>query len=419
MKIVFNLPDLLKALEVVSIVTPRAVTASGGAGYLFVVRGKECFLYSRDDLCVARAAFPVSESDQDGQFVYPAEYLDALKYLDDDTCTLECTSIEDRFVVRYETGSGVESERSSFDPQLLSTCDEDLEAAASVSYDFNASILREAINQAKPFLGKVGDSKIGEHFKGLQIMDAQRVDKDKGVDYSKGDGYLFASDGTRTFFFHCDDFKGKSLEIHGQHLGLFVSFLAKCGSKVTIRKGGHFTFAISENGHVFGWPRHAKLHDKFNYYSLKTDNKLVFRITKAKFSNSLQHARRELPAKQDKVKLNFDPETKQLQFGIAEGTSKAKGIPIPVTIKSDATVEELVAFSIGVNLNFLIELVAPIKNQELEFRCAIFPASEQRKREVGLFRTIDDFRLDSSGKMAPKEEGTVQCRVTRFMPSKD
>jgi len=419
MKIEFSLPDLLKALEVVSIVTPRPVTASGAAGYLFVVRGQECFLYSRDELCVARASFPLSESSEDGQFVYPAESIDALKYLDDDSCTIEASSVDERFTVRYQTASGVEAERSSFDPQLLSTFDEDLEAAAASSVEFRSGVLREAINLAKPFIGKVGDSKVGEHFKGLQIMDATRVDKDKGIDYSKGDGYLFVSDGTRTFFFQCDDFKGKSLEIHAQFLGLFVSFLSKCKEKVVIRKGSHLIFAMSESGQVLGWPLHTKLHDKFVYYTLKTDNKHVFQVNRARFVNSLQHARMELPAKQNKVKLNFSQERKSIWIGIAEGSSKAKGIPVEVKVISDADPSEVTDFSLGINLDFLIELVNSVKGHTVEFRCGIFPASETRKRDMGLFRTIDDFRLDPSGKVTPESEGSFQCKVTRFMPSKD
>ena len=126
LKINFNLQDLNEALEVVSIVAPRPVTQSGGAGYLFIIRGLECFLYSRSDQCVSRAKFPLIESSGDGNFAFPSEYLGALKFLlEEGTCIIEATSDEERYVVHYVTPRGAESEFGSFDPSLLANCDGD------------------------------------------------------------------------------------------------------------------------------------------------------------------------------------------------------------------------------------------------------------------------------------------------------
>ena len=415
MKITFNLSDFFQALETVAVVTPKPVSASGGAGYLFISSGTTCSLYSRDDLCVSSASFPILEGSEPGRFVYPAEYLGALKYLgNDDTCTIEAVEEDGKYKVRYTSSSGSESEHSSFDPELLSTCDEDLEAS-SVTHEFLAKLLREALSQSRPFLGKADDSKITENFKGAQVIDATRVDKDKNIDYSKGDGYLFVGDSFRTYHFQCESFKGKSLEIHGQHLGMLLTFLGKCGPKVSIRKGAHFTFAVNESGHVLGWPRHAKLHDKFNYYPLATD-KIILKVNKTRFLNSLNHARSELTKGEDKIKFHYDPELRQVWFTTFSGTSRAKSIPVSVEIKGE---EGVLGFAIGVNIDHLIELVSSVKGHDIEFRGAIFPPNATRKIEVGLFRTIDTFYLDPSGKVTPEPEGAEKCTVTRFMPSKN
>ena len=416
MKIRFNLQDLNDSLEVVSIVTPRGVTQSGGAGYLFIVKGLECSLYSRNDQCVSRAKFELIETAGDGSFVFPAEYIGALKYLiEEGTCTIEASSEEDRYIVHYYTPSGAESEFGAFDPSLLSNCDEDLESA-KVQYDFPAGILREAVNLARPFLAEQKDGSKAENLKGLEVIDKNRL--------ANGEGYLYAADGNRAFYFYTEEFKGKSIEIHSQHLSSLLSFLSKCEDEVSIRKGKNFTFAVNSKGHVFGWPEHNKLHDKFNYYSTKKDP-LVVSVNKGRFLNSLFHARGCMAKDKDKIKINFNPDKRELWFSFPE--SKTRTIPLPVKYKvnesGDGVSEEPVepkAFSIGANINSLIELVETIKGHDVEFRWVISPPTATRKNEVGLFRTIDEFRLDKkSGKLTPEPEGSTQCRVTRFMPSKD
>lgn len=415
MKIVFNLSDFLAALDVVAIVQPMVVQ-NLPAGYLFVVEGDTCKLYSRNEMSVARASFKLTSSTGDGQFVYPASFLGALRYLGaDETCTMDATEGPDNFRVHYETSSGAESERSTIDPQLLfSTCDEDL-AESTLKYEFKAKVLLEAIKQAKPFLGDCKKQEVPENFKGLQIIDATLVDKAKGIDYSKGDGYMFAGDGVRTFFFHCEDFKGKSLEIHGQHLSAFQSFLAKCGETVTVHKGGHFTFAENESGQLLGWTRHIHLHDKFNYFSLKNDQ-IVLRFSRARFLNSLHHTRSELDKDENKIKFSFDADAKQVSFTFEGAKSKTKSIPVPVSTKDG---ESYTGFLLGGNIDHLIELVDLAKGNDIEFRNRIFPADATRKHDVGLLRTIDEFNLDQTGKVTPESEGNHKCRVTRYMSSKD
>ncbi len=408
MKIKFNLQDLNEALEVVSIVTPMGVLPNGGGGYLFVIRGSDCFLYSRNTTCVSRAKFPLIEASEDGSFAFPSEYLGALRFLiEEGTCVIDATSEEGHYLVHYETPRGAESEFGSFDPSLLFSCDEDIKSATT-EYVFSAGILREAISLARPF---VADFKEGqEHLQGVEVLDKNR--------FANGDGYLYAADGNRAFYFYTEEFKDKSLEIHGQHLPAFLSFLGKCGDKVFIRKGSHYTFAVNSKGHVFGWPEHSKIHDKFNYYSTKKDP-IAVTVNQNNLLTSLKHARACMTKGKDRIKVLFTPEIRELRFSFPE--SKTRTLPVEVRFKINKNEGEPVepkAFNIGVNINSFVELVETIKAHDVEVRWVISPPSNTRKNEVGLFRTIDEFRLDTvTGKLTPDPEGSTPCRVTRFMPS--
>ena len=285
--------------------------------------------------------------------------------------------------------------------------------SAETKYTFSSGILREAISLARPFIADLKNGK-SENLKGVEVIDKARL--------ANGDGYLYAADGNRAFYFYTEEFKGKSLEIHGQHLPAFLSFLGKCEDEVVICKGSHYTFAVNSKGHVFGWPEHNKLHDKFNYYSTKKDP-IAVTVNKATLLNSLQHAHACMTKDKDRIRINFTPENREVRFTFPE--SKTRTIPVPVKYKvnevesQDESVEPK-AFSIGVNVDFFIELVQTIKGHDVEVRWAISPPTATRKFDLGLFRTIDEFRLDTkTGKLTPEPEGSTPCRVTRFMPSKE
>lgn len=404
MKISFDMASLVEALDLVSIVPPKT---TGAAGYLFVVKGDKCYVYSRDNACVVRGQFPLRESDGDGSFVYPAEYVGALKILasTSDTCEIEATQEDEKYTVRYRASSGAKAERGSFDPRILETCDQDLEESEESS-SFSPGLLREAIAQAKPFISKQDGAE--ECFKGLQILDSTKPE------YAKGNGTLYVSDGTRAFYFRCSAFLDKSLDIHGQHLGQFVNFLgAALGDAITLRKGKHFTFAIDKSGNVFGWPKHSKGSLKFGYYNLTSDQ-YVLSFPKARILNSLQHIKSELDAKDDKIKVSFDPERRVLLFEVAAGSAKVNGIPTQVTIKQADTKP----WTFQVDVNQMLELVNSLKGHEVELRVRVVPASGDRRSDLAMFRTIESFNVDASGKVVVEATGAFECQVTRFMPSK-
>lgn len=405
MKFKAKASNLIGVLDVVSIVTPRPITPQQGSGYLFVVRGDRCYVYSRDTTCVSRADFPIEESDGDGSFVYPAANIDALKFLGSgEVCTFEASQKDEMFVVKYESGSGASSERTSFDPQLLSTCDEDLKNV-KIEYKFPSGLLKESISMGRPFLAKAQDTKIEEQFKAVQVFDKEKPD------YAKGDGHLFVSNSIQAFYFYCEAFCTKSLEVHGQHLPALLAFLAKSPDEVTVQMGDHYTFVTNANGHVFGWPKHAKSHGKFGYYGLKNDN-YVLHVPKSVLLNALKYTRSEMDAKSDKIKVVFDHKTDTLQFRASEEKSKVQSPLVP--IRSEAKKDE--DFVSNVNIDHMISLVDGVKANEVQLRVCLI---EKEGAKAAMFRTIDDFRMDKNGKVVTDPEGSFKCRVTRFMPSKE
>jgi hypothetical protein len=58
-------------------------------------------------------------------------------------------------------------------------------------------------------------------------------------------------------------------------------------------------------------------------------------------------------------------------------------------------------------------------------RVTILPADERRPKDTAMLRTIDEFLIDTDGKVIggsgveTQPENTFRCRVTRYMPSKE
>jgi len=424
MKITLKLQDLMGALDIVSIVPPRQLTPQGGAGYLFVVNGSTCFLYSRDALHVARASLGCEvEGDESGSFIFPAAFTDGFRFLRDDEITIESTIDGENHTVSWNTASGAGAERASYDPRLMASCDRDLEAAKD-ERTFPVGILREGLSMAKPFLAKPNDTRSSaEHFKTIQLFDASRKE------WERGSGNLFAANGVHAFWFYCEAFKDKGFSVHTQHLGFLTSFLSKCSGEVTLRTGENMTFATDAKGNVLGWAHHTAAHGKYSYYTLSLD-KIVLALPKNLTVDALRFIRSELGPKEDKINLVVneyrDAETSgkrqaTMFFRIAETKGKVRSFPIPAAVVEGSEEREI---SFNVNIDRLIELVDSVKGIDVQLRVAIVPADEKRPKESAMFRTVDEFLMDSSGKVvgdlsAKKPDGAYECRVTRYMPSKD
>lgn len=413
--------DLLKALDVVGIVPPKPISIKGAevSVYLFVVKGDLCYVYSRDPQQVARAQFPIFDVEGEGAFTYPADHVRAFKFIGE-VCTFEAKQDGDQFIVRYDAGSGATAEKTAIDPKFLATCEQDLNSATDSS-TFSAAILREGINMSRNFLPPKASKNaqtVDEHFNTLQVFDK------KVPDWAKGDGHLFASNSIQAFFFYCDEFAGKNLEIHSNHLSALTSFLAKCEGTVTLKRGQNYTFAVDDKdgSRVLGWLHQSRTHGKFSYYSLKSDQ-FVFSAPKEVLLGALNYIRAELDPMRDKTKVIYDHADSTLRFSVLDGTTKAESFRVPVKIQEPAEAEGRNSlarergYTVHVNINHFIELIKDIKANEVELRTALL--TPEGRKESAFFRIVDDFRMDAGGKVVIEAEGSHRCRVTRFMPSKD
>lgn len=403
--------DLNRALDVVKVVQPKPLTPQGEQGYLFVVRGPRCYIYSRDTTRVARADFPIEEVEGEGAFVYP-DKVAGLRMLQGPMSIETESNAEGNPIVRYRCEGSV-SEKIGFDPRLMSPFDKEYDAATD-ERTLPAPVLRVAVAEAKKYLLQPDDTKAEENFKTMQIFD------DSKEEWSKGNGNLYASDSTQMLYFWCDAFKGKGLAIHSNHISNLTSFLAKTNGDVTFRTGPNMTFVTDVEGGILGWAHHTKTHAKYKYYALSGD-KFVLKVNQAQILRSLKHLRSELDPTYNKVKLMWSDADKRLTFQINDGKNKVEGIPVPVNTVVESTGEDLSCFA---NVDHLISLFEGVSANEAEFRlCPVAPSPSRPKGTV-VMRTIDNFWLNAEGKLEFGDKDnppadSYECRVTRFVPAKD
>lgn len=405
--------DLNAALAVVGIVTPRPITSQGDSGFLFVVRGERCFVYSRDNTHVARADFPIEDVDGEGAFIYPAKNVGLLGGSGDGQITFTASSEGDVHRVGFTATSGAKDSRTTYDPRLMSTCDKDVEAAGAGT-PFSVGILKEALRQAKPFLAPEDAKGVEDHFKTVQIFDESKPE------WAKGNGTMYAATGVSAFFFQSEAFVSKGLGLHVGHLGIISSFLGRSDGLVTIRGGTNMTFAVNEKGHVLGWTHHTATHGRYVYYLMSSDT-FVFDVPVSAALSALKYMQSSLGSKQDKIKVVYEAADPRLTFWSAEANSETFSFPVPVIPHADSKAENLQFFC---NINHFTNLLSDIKGDRVMMRITIMAKNAQRLKDTAMIRTIDTFLMDESGKIVPgsedaKPEGTFVCRVTRFVPSKD
>ena len=411
--------ELNAALDMVAIVTPRPVVPQKNdtAGYLFIITGTKCFVYSRDTVQVARADFEVSEVEGEGAFILPAQHANVFRHMLSGEIEFEIINDGDTHTVKYHGDSS--SERVSLDPNLLSTCDKDLDASSEVG-GYSVALLREAFGLAKPFIAK-DDKRAEGPWQVAQIFDGTQEST------AKGNGHLYASDSKRSFYFYCEEFRDKGFAIHGKHLSTLSTFLAKCEGCITLRKGSNMMFAVDAKGRVFGWTHCNKTFSKFTYYSIKSDQ-LILIVPVATVLRALDYIKAELPADLTWIKVNFQLKEDDASSGTLTFTStndKCKATSFPVIAAVAVNAENRTSFSFGVGLEPFRNLFEGLRGGNVDLRLIIQPAGPSRPKDSAMFRTIDEFWLDGAGKnvggsganKAALPEGAVQCIATRFMPS--
>lgn len=449
MQLKFKASKLIEALDFVTIVEPRSLTAQqNSAAYLFnckVEEGKPiCRVYSRGPDQVARAGFELEELEGEGLFTMPSGHIAMIREIPDDIVTIESRTENktdgEAFVVALRSTSGTKYDHTTYDPRLIAPCDKDFDAAVkNGSTTYNVGVLRESLSMARPFLPgaeKKGD--VSEHFNTIQIFDQSNPD------WVKGDGNLFCSDASRAFYFEFEDFKNKGFTIHQKHVSKLADFLGKCQG-VHIYRGANLSFAVNvrtekvkdaegkeverevEGDQMFAWNHDTKTHTRFAYYSMSRD-KYVIIAPKSTLLKALNQARILIDQKMDRVKLVYTHANAQtgghtLHFSTSESAGKVESFLVTTDDKKDragAVTEPSLAedFDCFVNLDNFKSIIDGATGNEVELRISPIPKDESRPRGGAMLRTIDEARFDANGKPASGETAVrYSCKVTRFMPS--
>lgn len=405
MKFKLQSADLRQALEIVSLVTPKPVTAQGGKGYLFQVCGTKCTISSRDQSRFSCSEVPVIDVEGEGFFVYPFDQAGSVKYIDG-WIEIEAGNDGDSYWVKYTTEGGASAERSSFNPALLQAGG--AEGEKTVEYEYPAAILKEALILARPFMAKPNDttSEGREHTKCARIFGNPKA------------SCLYSAVDPTMFFFHSDVFKGKDLSIQGAHFPCLIAFLSKCEGNVTVRSGETIATATNSKGDILGWSQSTKTHSAYSYYPYKMD-KYVFRISKEILLKALYQIREGYDAKNDKARLSYSHKDKTFRLQEHNKHGKSSSFPVPVEVVSEeGSLADTTDFSTNVSVQNFLELVEPLKGHEMELR--VLP-TEKEGKPMCLFRVVEDFWMSPQGRLVIFSEGEEQhgCKVTRFMPSKD
>lgn len=398
--------DLMAAASVVGVVTPTPITSNDsmeGVAYLFVVKDDTCDIYSTEVQRVARSTFKVTDvekTDEEGSFTFPAALVSSLQHAGD-VITFEVEKTDDGHKVSHSSDHG-SAETNTVDPRMVSTRDKDYEEATDTQ-QFPTALLVEALTAVRPYLAKYAGEVTNFHT--VQLFDAAQ--------YGKGDGYVQASDGTRSAYFRSPSFEGKHMSLFSEHLASVVSFLGKCGKAVTLRVGKGHSFLEDEGGNLLGWTHLAEVYPKFSYYALRLDQ-YVLKADRASLMGCLNLVRPYL-GKSVKMRATFDPDKSTLMFHAAASSSRGTS-HIHVDVEHHDTEKRPGGFAANVNFEHFLKLVDNMRSHQVELRVYIL---EQGGRETALFRTVDSYALDDDGKLAVDEtmEGVHSCLVTRYMPS--
>ena len=415
MKIKLSLSSLNEALGFASIVKPMNKEQSA---YLFTVQDGRCYLHSQDGEDYVRTEVPLIEG-EDGTFVYPADRVEALKYLDG-WIEIEATEEDDgRFLTSYRTESGAKAVRSTYDPRVFNTMNNIL-AEAATEHTYPTVLLKEGLSVVSGYLAK-DPPEPDSALETLQIFDASNPD------WAKGDGTMYAMDGSRACYFHSPSFAGKGLAIHSKHVSRLSSFLAKCQNTVKAKIGKTMTFVIDQvvepdgsvrDGAVFGWLNFGKTHQKYKYYPSKFD-KFRLVVPRDYVLKTLKHIRSELKdAKREKVRVVYSDKSLKFVGSVDKGNTETAPVVVDPLSLGDG-VESGSEFSANANVNFLIGLFEASREHNVEFRVAFLEDNKKR----AFFRTIGTVWIGDSGKSynspSDAKESCYECLVTHFATSMD
>jgi hypothetical protein len=413
-----SLSHLNEALGFASTVKPAH--KDGLSAFLFTVTDGHCYIHSQDTQNYVRTEVQVSSiegADNGGSFVYPADRVDALKYLDG---WIEIESGEEggRYWTNYRTEGGAKANRSTFNPRSFNTMDLSIAEAAS-EHMFPTVLLKEGLAVTSSYTAS-NPSEDEAQLGCVQIFDKSTPD------WAKGDGTMYAADGQRASYFYSPDFTGKGISVQAKHIPRLSSFLNKCQSKVKVKVGRTTAFVIDQvpdgqggfrDGAVFGWVLHSKLHQRYRYLASKHD-KFRLRVPRDLVLKTLKFIKSEMKdANRDKIRIVY--QKPDLRFLGSVNKEVTESVPVgcsPQTLEDGA--ESGDEFAANADVKALIGLFEASREPDVELRVAFL---EDGKK--AFFRTVGKAVIGDSGKTyissTEAKEPTYECLVTHFTTSMD
>jgi hypothetical protein len=363
-----------EALKVVKIVPPRPFTLNNDAGYLFVVRGTSCTVYSWDALHVTRADLPISDAAGEASFIYPAPFITDL----DDDLAVVILSGENVFRATWNGGRGGSAERQLLNPKWASACDAELDAAVNPQ-TCPASVLREAVTVARSL-------------KPTSSLSSIRTDPPPAIQVgpvrdgpTSTTGCVHASNGVDSISIFSPVFGAIStpLLVPGVSAPLLRDFLARCEGDVTIKTGATSDFAIDSRGRALGWKRAAKAYDTIRVRRFDRDT-TGLQLSARDVLHAVRHFREALHL-YPIVSFAYDG-ARAIRISAADVTSA----PVSVTPAEDSRVA---GFDVKIELMALARIFGT-RSECVALRARALEPTEARPIRRVMLRTIDEYAVD-------------------------
>lgn len=422
--------DWTAAVAVVSSITPLEVAGQGdskgdgkgkgSSGYLCVVRGEKCYLYSEDGRQRFRVPIPVFDVEGEGAFVYPTGSQGDLRYVEG---WVEFESGEDggAHVVwcRRDTGNakaGGVHKIITFSPTSLKSLDADFSKATKTAR-FPVALLKEALAMTRPYLADPKDPVSKPEFSNLQLFG--------GETSADANGHMLGCSMSKTSYFYSPELEDKPLFVYGPRIPLLLSFLARSSGEVEVYQTENSTYFMNIAEHVLGWSNQDYKGTKFGYYALTRDRH-IFRMARASLEKELRYIRSTLPSDRNKAFCQYDHKAATLTVSASNTVgSEVDSLPITVTplVEGDegcwgpGDLGKTTDVQFNVNLDWMIQIVEATKHP----RDVILGVAQVASSKQFMFRIVENYMIDESGKyveqLADGQKGFA-CRAVRYVPSK-
>lgn len=408
------------ALAVVSSIAPKPIDNVGTAGYLCVVRGEKCFLYSEGGQQRMRVQVPIFDAEGEGSFVFPARAHGDLRYVDG-SVEFEAGEDQEAHVVwcRRQTGGskgGGVHKIVTFSPTVLRSLDEDFSSAQKTA-SLPVVVLKEALSMTRPYLADLKEKGVKD-----ECLNLQQFGVDGG---EEGNGFMLGTSMNRTSYFYSPDLEGASLSVYAPRIPLLLGFLARSTGNVDVYQNENSTYFMNSDEQVLGWSNQAFPRSKFGFYGLSLD-KHILKIPKAILEKELRYVRSTLPGDKNKAFWRYDHKASVVTISASNSVgSEVDSPPIDVVplvagddrCWSDGSSSKKSSVECNVNLDLMIQLIDGAKHP----RDVVLGMGLGKNGKQYMFRVIEEYVIDEAGKYVEKPavgQKVFECRTVRYVSAK-